>query len=92
MQCPSSSPPSSLIFSPSFYLLLLLLQITHIYQMDKMGYNLVVHPQGFLVHRPHPPSAGYNNTFTGPAYTRGHKPTEVRALGMGRGCGLGGLP
>ena len=54
------------------------MQITHIYQMDRMGYNLVVHPFGFVVHRPHSPSAGYNKTFTGPAYTRGHKPTEVR--------------
>lgn len=66
------------------------LQITHIFQMSRMGYNLMVHPFGFIVHRPHPPSAGYNKTFTGPAYSQGHKPTEVGStplLGAGH-CSL----
>lgn len=59
-------------------------QITQIYQMDRMGYNLVVHPHGFVVHRPHLPSAGYNQTFTGPAYTKHHRPTQVCCTGFGR--------
>ena len=61
-------------------------KITHIFQLARSGYNLMVHPTAFLVHRPHLPSAGYNRTFTGPAYTENHKPTDV---GCVAGCVAG---
>lgn len=51
-------------------------KITHTYQLVHTGFQLVAHPSGFVVHRPHLPSAGYNQTFTGEAYTKSHKPTQ----------------
>ena len=47
-----------------------------IFQMDAMNFRFVAHPNAFVVHRPHPPSSGYNHTFTGEAYTKTHKPTD----------------
>lgn len=59
------------------------LQISHMYTMAHAGFRLMVHPSSFVVHRPHPPSAAYNNTFFGAAYTIGHKPgKENRKLGV----------
>lgn len=51
-------------------------KITHIFHMLSTGFSLVAHPSGWVVHRPHPPSSAYNKTFTGPAYTKEHKPTQ----------------
>ena len=47
-----------------------------IYQMDAMNFHFVAHPNAWVVHRPHPPSSGYNHTFTGEAYSLKHKPTD----------------
>lgn len=63
-------------------------QISHVFYMVRTGFKLVADPFSFVVHRPHPPSAGYNHTFTGPAYTRAHRSTEVGRRGRGRGLGL----
>lgn len=48
----------------------------HIWQLDAMGFQFIAHPEAWVVHRPHPPSAGYNRTFTGAAYTNKHKGTD----------------
>lgn len=37
----------------------------HIWQLDAMGFQFIAHPNAWVVHRPHLPSAGYNATFTG---------------------------
>ena len=47
-----------------------------IYQMDAINFHFVAHPNAWVVHRPHPPSSGYNHTFTGEAYSLKHKPTD----------------
>ena len=52
------------------------LQVMQIYQLDAMNFRFMAHPNAFVVHRPHPPSSGYNHTFTGEAYTQKHKPTD----------------
>jgi hypothetical protein len=41
-----------------------------------LGFGLEAVPAGWVVHRPHAPSSAYNMTFTGPAYTTKHRPTE----------------
>jgi hypothetical protein len=51
-------------------------KITHIYQLNHTGFQFAVHPSAWVAHRPHAPSAAYSKTFTGPAYTRKHRPTE----------------
>ncbi|KAK9823334.1 hypothetical protein WJX72_002012 [[Myrmecia] bisecta] len=51
-------------------------KVMQIYQLDSMNFHFIVHPKAFVVHRPHPPSSGYNHTFTGEAYTKKHKPTD----------------
>ena len=51
-------------------------QVMQIYQMDAMNFHFVAHPNAWVVHRPHPPSSGYNHTFTGEAYSLKHKPTD----------------
>jgi glycosyltransferase-like protein LARGE len=51
-------------------------KITHIFHMLSTGFTLVAHPSAWVVHRPHAPSSAYNRTFTGPAYTKKHKPTQ----------------
>ena len=51
-------------------------QVMQIYQMDAMNFHFVAHPIAWVVHRPHPPSSGYNHTFTGEAYSLKHKPTD----------------
>lgn len=45
----------------------------HIWQLNAQGFQLVGHPNAWVVHRPHTPSAGYLKAFTGPAYTQNHK-------------------
>jgi len=52
------------------------LQVMQIFQLDAMNFRFMAHPNAFVVHRPHPPSSGYNHTFTGEAYTQKHKPTD----------------
>ena len=47
-----------------------------IFQLDAMNFRFMAHPNAFVIHRPHPPSSGYNHTFTGEAYTQKHKPTD----------------
>lgn len=47
-----------------------------IYHMDAMTFHFVSHPNAWVVHRPHPNSAGYNQSFTGEAYSTNHKPTD----------------
>lgn len=51
-------------------------KVMQIYQLDAMDFRFLAHPQAFVMHRPHPPSSGYNHTFTGEAYTQKHKPTD----------------
>ncbi len=34
------------------------LQVMHVWQMDAMGFQFVAHPNAWVVHRPHAPSAG----------------------------------
>jgi len=51
-------------------------KIIHIHHLAKSGFQFVVHPSAWVVHRPHAPSQAYSKTFTGPAYTSNHKPTE----------------
>lgn len=51
-------------------------QVMQIYQLDAMDFRFLAHPSAFVMHRPHPPSSGYNHTFTGEAYTQKHKPTD----------------
>lgn len=53
-------------------------KISHVYQMAYGKFNFTVHGQAFVVHRPHPPSAAYNATFTGPAYTSKHRSNEEK--------------
>ena len=33
-------------------------QVMHVWQMDSMGFQFVAHPNAWVVHRPHVPSAG----------------------------------
>ena len=51
-------------------------KILHIYHLAKAGFKFVAHPSAWVVHRPHEPSAAYKKTFSGPAYTKKHRPTE----------------
>lgn len=51
-------------------------KVMQIFQLDAMNFRFMAHPSAFVVHRPHPPSSGYNHTFTGEAYTQKHKPTD----------------
>lgn len=51
-------------------------KILHIYHLAKQGFKFVAHPSAWVVHRPHEPSAAYKKTFSGPAYTKKHRPTE----------------
>ena len=51
-------------------------KITHIYQLNKTGSRFETLPNGWVCHRPHNPSTAYSKTFTGPAYTSKHKPTD----------------
>jgi hypothetical protein len=51
-------------------------KVMQIFQLDAMNFRFMAHPNAFVVHRPHPPSSGYNHTFTGEAYTQKHKPTD----------------
>lgn len=51
-------------------------KIVHIYHLAKSGFHFMAFPSGWVVHRPHAPSAAYSKTFTGPAYSKKHKPTE----------------
>lgn len=53
-------------------------KISHVYQMAYARFNFTVHGQAFVVHRPHPPSAAYNATFSGPAYTSKHRSNEEK--------------
>lgn len=56
-----------------------LLQVMQIYHMDAMAFHFVSHPEAWVVHRPHPNSAGYNQSFTGEAYSTNHRPTDHMA-------------
>lgn len=51
-------------------------KITHIYHLNRTGFRFEPIMDGWVCHRPHKPSAAYSKTFTGPAYTTKHKPTE----------------
>ncbi|KAK9796664.1 hypothetical protein WJX73_002272 [Symbiochloris irregularis] len=51
-------------------------KVMQIYQLDALDFRFLAHPSAFVMHRPHPPSSGYNHTFTGEAYTQKHKPTD----------------
>ncbi|RMZ54418.1 hypothetical protein APUTEX25_001994 [Auxenochlorella protothecoides] len=57
-------------------------KISHMHAMVATGFQLVADPSIYVVHRPHIPSAGYNHTFTGPAYTKSHRATAVGAWAM----------
>ncbi|KFM24511.1 Glycosyltransferase-like protein LARGE2 [Auxenochlorella protothecoides] len=60
--------------------------ISHMHAMVATGFQLVADPSIYVVHRPHIPSAGYNHTFTGPAYTKSHRATaameKLSVIGM----------
>lgn len=51
-------------------------QVMQIYHMDAAAFHFVSHPNAWVMHRPHPNSAGYNRSFTGEAYSTNHKPTD----------------
>ncbi|KAL6778126.1 hypothetical protein ACKKBG_A17015 [Auxenochlorella protothecoides x Auxenochlorella symbiontica] len=61
-------------------------EISHMHAMVATGFQLVADPSIYVVHRPHIPSAGYNHTFTGPAYTKSHRATaameKLSVIGM----------
>jgi hypothetical protein len=74
------------------------MQVMQIYHMDAAAFHFVAHPDAWVMHRPHPNSAGYNQSFTGEAYSKDHKPTdhmmkmEIIAKGMMDDLKVGSYP
>ncbi len=62
--------------------LLVFVQVMHIWQLDAQGFQFMGHPAAWVVHRPHTPSAGYQKAFTGPAYTQNHRVRAPCFLGL----------
>lgn len=62
--------------------LLVFVQVMHIWQLDAQGFQFMGHPAAWVVHRPHTPSAGYQKAFTGPAYTQNHRVRAPYFLGL----------